>query len=81
MSSIDADAVKAILQSLEHTLSALDAASVAATQLIAAQRSGKPLSPATLTHYDQQFAALTTQREHMRTVIARWWTLLEERPQ
>jgi hypothetical protein len=51
-----------MLQGLEHTLSALDAASAAATQLITAQRSGKPLSPATLTHYEQQFAALRRVR-------------------
>ena len=81
MASIEADALKGMLQSLEHTLSALDAPSAAATQLITAQRSGKPLSPSTLTHYEQQFAALTTQREHMRTVIGRWWALLEARPQ
>jgi hypothetical protein len=78
MAGIETDALKGILQSLEHTLNTLDAASVAATQLIMAQRSRTPLSPATLTHDEQQFAALTTQREHMRTVIARWWTLLED---
>jgi len=30
-------------------------------------------------HYEQQFEALTKQREHMRTLIAKWWTLMEER--
>lgn len=62
MASIESDALKGMLQGLEHTLSALDAASAAATQLITAQRSGKPLSPATLTHYEQQFAALRRVR-------------------
>ena len=79
MASIEADAVKGILQSLEHTLSALDAASAAATRLIEAQRSGKPLSPKTPEHYTEQFAALTKQRDNMRSVIAKWWTLLEEK--
>ena len=34
----------------------------------------------TLEHYSEQFATLTSQREHLRSVIAQWWTLLEERP-
>ena len=62
MASIEEDVLKGMLQSLEHTSSALDAASAAATQLITAQRSGKPLSRAALTHYEQQFQTLTTQR-------------------
>jgi hypothetical protein len=56
MTSIDADALKGMLQSLEHTLSALDGASAVAAQLIDAQRTGKPLSPKTLAAYEEQFA-------------------------
>jgi chromosome segregation ATPase len=80
MASNEADTIKGMLQGLEHTLSALDAASAAATQLIEAQRSGKPALTEDARPLHRQFAALTKQREHMRTVIARWWTLLEERP-
>jgi hypothetical protein len=80
MASGDEETIKGMLQALEHTLEALDRASAAATQLIEAQKSGKPLSPKTLDYYTEQFATLTKQREHMRTVIARWWTLIEERP-
>jgi hypothetical protein len=48
MTSPDHDALKGMLQSLEHMLNTLDAVNVAANQLIAAQKSGKPLSERTL---------------------------------
>jgi hypothetical protein len=78
--SNEADTIKGMLQALEHTLEALDRASAAATQLIEAQKSGKPLSLKTLDYYTEQFATLTKQREHMRTMIARWWTMVEKDP-
>ena len=77
--AIERDAVAGMLHALERTLGTLDAASASATQLIAAHRSGKPLAASVLQHYEQQFEALTKQREHMRTLIAKWWTLMEER--
>lgn len=78
MSTPDRDALKGMPQSMEHMLNTLDAASVAATQLIAAQKSGKPLSDRTLAHYTQQFQTLSEQRARFREVIAQWWTMLEE---
>jgi hypothetical protein len=48
MANDEDDTIKGMLQALEHTLEALDRASAAATQLIEAQKSGKPLSPKTL---------------------------------
>lgn len=56
----------------------LDAASAACTQILAAQRSGKPLAPTVLSHYEQQFQSLTEHREGMRTIIGQWWTLVED---
>jgi hypothetical protein len=78
MSRQDPDALKGILQSLEHMLNTLDVVSSAATQLINAQRSGTPLSPKMLDHYSRQFERRTEQRTMFRDVIARWWTMLEE---
>lgn len=77
----DRDALKGMLQTMEHMLNTLDAASVAARQLIDAQRAGKPLSPKTLDHYAREFEALKEKRVVFRDVIARWWTLADERPQ
>ena len=76
----DVNAIKTMLVVLEPTLTTLDKASAAATQLINAQTSGKPLSPATLQHYRQEFANLTEHREKMRKLIAKWWTLVEDGP-
>jgi hypothetical protein len=41
-------------------------------------REGKPLSPSAANHYDEQLKRLATQREQMRDVVARWWTLIEK---
>ena len=60
-------------------LDVVDRASILAGQLVNAQRTGKPLSLPTLNYYEEQLVTLESQRAHMRTVIARWWTLLEER--
>lgn len=81
VTSPERDAIKGMLQALEHTVDAKAAVSVAAGQLLAAQQSGKPLSPPTLAHYKDQFRVFADQREQMRQMIARWWTLLEETPQ
>jgi hypothetical protein len=42
------------------------------------QKTGKPLSVPTLQYYEEQLSELGPQREHMRGVIARWWTPLED---
>jgi hypothetical protein len=31
-----------------------------------------------LTYYGDQLETFAKQREHMRTVIAKWWTLVED---
>lgn len=70
MASPGVDAIKGLLQGLEHTLGALDAASAAATQLITAQRNGKPLAPSVLQHYEQQFETRPPARDHGTHVLA-----------
>jgi hypothetical protein len=71
--------IKSMLVVLEHTLTTLDKASAAATQLIAAQLSEKPLSVPTLRHYEREFQNLTEHRERMRDIIGKWWTLVEDK--
>ena len=71
--------IKSMLVVLEHTLTTLDMASAAATQLIAAQLSEKPLSVPTLRHYEREFQNLTENRERMRDIIGKWWTLVEDK--
>jgi predicted Zn-dependent protease len=71
--------IKSMLVVLEHTLTTLDKASAAATQLIAAQLSEKPLSVPTLRHYEREFQNLTENRERMRDIIGKWWTLVEDK--
>jgi hypothetical protein len=63
MASDEADTVKGLLQGLEHALEALDRASAAATQLIEAQKTGKPLGPKTLEYYTDSGMSLSTARE------------------
>jgi hypothetical protein len=77
MASIEADALKGMLQVIEHLVDDSAKVGTAALQMVNAQKAGKPLAPATLAHYEQELEALTKQREHMRTLIAQWWTLLE----
>jgi len=55
MPTPDVETIKMMLVILEHTLTTLDKASAAATVLISAQQSGKPLSAATLLHYERHF--------------------------
>jgi len=71
--------IKSMLVVLEHTLTTLDKASAAATQLIAAQLSEKPMSVPTLRHYEREFQNLTENRERMRDIIGKWWTLVEDK--
>jgi hypothetical protein len=80
MASIEADTIKSMLQVIEHLVDDSAKVGTAALQLVNAQKTGKPLALSTLARYEQELEALGTQREHMRTVIAQWWTLLEERP-
>ena len=67
-----------MLQVIEHLVDDSAKVGSAALQLVNAQKSGKPLAAATLAHYEQELEALAKQREHMRTVIAQWWMLLEK---
>ena len=66
-----------LLQALEHLLEGAEGAATMANQLIRTQRTGKPLAPPTLAHYEQQLATFDEQRRHFRTLIGQWWTLLE----
>jgi len=38
------------------------------------------MAPATMAHYERHLGELEREREQMRTIIARWWTLLEDNP-
>ena len=75
---MDRDVIGGMLQSLEHLLDGVDRVSVLAGQLVTAQKTGKPLSPQTLAHYEQQLSELDRQRAHIKDVIARWWTLVDK---
>lgn len=80
MASIDEDVVKHMLQVIEHLVDTSDRVSVAARQLLEAQKpGGKALAPATLAHYEQQLQELARLRDQMREVVGRWWTQIEER--
>ena len=79
MGSVDVDVIKHMLQALEHMLDTVDRTSILAGQLVRAQQAGKPLAPPTPKHYEEQLLDPDGQREQMRSVIARWWTLIEER--
>jgi hypothetical protein len=80
MATVDIDVVRHMLQALEHLLDTVDRTSTVAGHLLQAEQGGTPLAPATLTAYEQQLSTLTRQRESMREVIARWWTLVEDGP-
>ena len=56
-------------------LDAVDRTATFAGQLVNAEKTGKPFSPPTLKFYEEQLAELERQREQMRGLIARWWTL------
>jgi hypothetical protein len=44
-----------------------------------AQRDGTAIVPSALQGYEEQLTELTTQRERMREIVAKWWALMEER--
>ena len=77
----DRHVIGGLLQSMEHILDGVDPVSVFAGQLINAQKTEKPLSPQTLAHYEEQLAELDRQRAQTKEAIARWWSVLEDRPQ
>jgi hypothetical protein len=77
MASPETDTIKGLLQALESTMDDVDKLSALAGQLLAAQRDNKPLSPTTLRYYGEKLEELSKQRAHMRTLIAKWWTLVE----
>ena len=78
MASIEDDTIKGMLQALEHMLDEVDRLSIVAGQLVNAQKTGKPLAPSVLAYYEEQLETLSHRRVHMRDVIARWWTLMED---
>jgi site-specific DNA recombinase len=51
MANIEEDTIKAMLQALEHMLDQVDRLSVVAGQFVTAQKTGKPLGPAVLASY------------------------------
>jgi hypothetical protein len=50
-----------MLQALEHMLDTVHRTSILAGQRVNAQKTGKPLSPPTLKHYEEQLEALSHQ--------------------
>jgi hypothetical protein len=78
MGDMEQDTIKGMLQVIEHLLDTVTRTSTLAGQLMNAEKAGSPLAPATLAYYEQQLADLDRQREQLRGLIARWWTLLEE---
>ena len=46
--------------------------------LLNAQRDGTAIVPSALQGYEEQLTELTTQRERMRAIVAKWWTLVED---
>jgi hypothetical protein len=79
MASIEQDTIKGMLQALEHMLDTVDRTSGVAGHLLNTQKAGTALAPSVIAHYEQQLEALGRQRGEMRDVIARWWTLVEDR--
>ena len=79
MASSETDTIKGLLQSLEHSLDATDRVSGLCRHLLNAQRDGTAIVPSALQQYEAQLAELTTQRERMRGIVAKWWTLMEEK--
>lgn len=79
MPTPDVDAIKGLLQSLEHALDASDRVSGLCRHLLNAQRDGTKIVPSAVERYEQQLSELTTQRDRMREIVAKWWTLMEER--
>ena len=77
MASIEDDTIKDMLQALEHMLDEVDRLSTVARRLVNAQKTGKPLAPPVLAYYDERLFALGQQREYMRGIVAKWWTLME----
>jgi len=76
MADTDRD-VRHLLQVIEHLIDDVDKVSGLATHLLTVARDGKPLTPSALLTYQTQLTELATQRERIRQIIARWWTLLE----
>ena len=68
----DRQTIGGLLHGLEYLLAAAENAAVMSEQLIKAARSGKPLAPATLAHYEEQLAAFEQHRERMRQLLGTW---------
>jgi len=77
MAGIDRDTIGHMLQALESTLDATDRVSGLCQHLLNARRGSTDIVPSAVQRYEEELAALTTQRERMREIIARWWTLVE----
>ena len=67
-----------MLQSLEHSLDATDRVTGLCRHLLNAQRAGTAIVPSAVQRYEEQLTELTTQRERMREIVAKWWTLVED---
>ena len=66
------------IQSLEHSLDATDRVTGLCRHLLNAQRDGTAIVPSAVQRYEEQLTELTTQRERMREIVAKWWTLVED---
>ena len=80
MADTDRD-VRHLLQVVEHLLDDVDRVAGVARHLLNVTQSGKPLTPTASAHYEQQLSELAAQRERMRELIGKWWTLIEDHPQ
>jgi hypothetical protein len=78
MPAPDVDVIKGMLQTLEHTLDASNQVAGLCRHLLNAQRDRTSIVPYALQRYEAQLSELTTQRERMRGIVAKWWTLMEE---
>lgn len=71
-------ALKGLLQAVEHLLDTSDGLRLIAKQLLNAEPSGKPLSPQTLKHYDEQLELQSQHGARMRELVSQWWTMIED---
>jgi hypothetical protein len=74
----DTDTIKGMLQALEDAIDNADRVNAAAIALLSAHKSGTLMAPVTQAHYDWILAELEREREQLRTIIARWGTMLED---
>ena len=68
--------LRELIQALEHSIEVSDRLADVVRRCLDSQRSGIPLDPGTVAHYEEQLAVLAGQRARLQEAIARWWTIL-----